>query len=134
MGYNNRIGSASPDHAGLAVTVFVKGISEASPVKKGDLFVQDPTHGDYGVKRCVDGDVPMFVAKAGGIVDPLHPVGAYLIGGKSRINKMKYTGTAPTLGASIVASGADTVKATATPNATVVLKVDTVLQVVEVLI
>ena len=134
MGYNNRIGGNSPDHRGLSVSIFVKGITPASPVEVGDLFVQDPTHGDYGVKRCVDGDVIEFVAKAGGVVDPERAVGAFVVGTKSRIHQMKYTGTAPALGSSIVAGGAKLVKATATPNATKVLKVDTVNSIVEVLI
>lgn len=134
MAYNNRIGGNSPDHRGLSVTIFVKAASVASPVNKGDLFVLDATNGDYGAKRAVDGDIPLYVAKHGGVVSPDRPVGAFLIGGKQRIHQLPYTGTAPTLGASVVASGASTVKATATPNATLVLKVDTVRQIVEVLI
>lgn len=134
MPYNLRAGGNSPDHAGLSITVFVKAITEADPVLAGDLFIQDPTHGDYGVKRCVDGDIPLFVAKHGGVVSPSVPVGVFLFGTQSRVHKLKYSGTAPTLGQSVVASGARTVKATGTANSTKVLKVDTVKQIVEVLI
>ncbi|WP_248498714.1 hypothetical protein, partial [Staphylococcus aureus] len=111
-----------------------KDATKAAPINKGDLLLHDATAGAYGMKKAVDGDVFDAVSKQGLIEGPEEPCAVHLVAGNSRINKMKYTGTAPTLGQSVVASGVGTVKATATANKTRVVAVDTALQIVEVLI
>lgn len=134
MPFNKRGGATSPDDMGTSLTIYVKDATVAAPIKKGDLLVFDATAGAYGYRKAVDGDVIGAVAKHGLVSGPEEPLGAHLIVGNSRVNKMKYTGTAPTIGQSVVASGVDTVKATATANATKVMAVDSALGIVEVLI
>lgn len=134
MPYNKRGGATSPDSMGTSLTVFVKDASVAAPINKGDLLLHDVTAGAYGMKKAVDGDVFDAVAKHGLISGPEEPLGVHLVQGNSRVNKFKYTGTAPTLGQSVVASGVNTVKATATANKTRVVAVDSALMIVEVLI
>lgn len=134
MPYNKRGGASSPDIMGTSLTVFVKDATKVAPINKGDLLLHDATAGAYGMKKAVDGDVFDAVAKHGLVEGPEEPLGVHLVMGNSRVNRMKYTGTAPTLGQSVVASGVGTVKATATANKTRVVAVDTALQIVEVLI
>ena len=134
MPFNKRGGASSPDIMGTSLTVYVKDATVAAPIKKGDLLVFDATAGAHGVRKAVDGDVIDAVSKHGLVEGPEDPCGVHLVQGRSRINKMKYTGTAPTIGQSVVASGLGTVKATATANKTRVMAVDTALQIVEVLI
>lgn len=134
MPYNKRGGAKSPDDMGTSLTLFVKDATVIAPIKQGDLLLFDATAGAYGAKKAVDGDVFDAVAKHGNVEGPEEPCGVHIVHGRSRVNKFKYTGTAPTLGASVVASGLSTVKATATPNNTKVMLVDTVNQIVEVLI
>lgn len=134
MPYNKRGGAKSPDDMGTSLTLFVKDATVANPIKAGDLLVFDATAGAFGAKKAVDGDVIDAVSKHGLVEGPEDPCGVHLIVGKTRVNKFKYTGTAPTLGASVVASGLSTVKATATPNNTRVMLVDTANSIVEVLI
>lgn len=134
MPYNKRGGASSPDNMGTSLTIYVKDATVAAPISRGDLLVKDATAGAYGYRKAVDGDVIGAVAKHGLVTGPEDPLGAHIVVGNSRVNRMKYTGTAPTLGQSVVASGLGTVKATATPNKTEVVLVDSALQIVEVLI
>lgn len=135
MAYNKRGGAKSPDDMGTSLTLYVKDATKVAPIKAGDLLVFDATAGNsHGAKKAVDGDVIDAVSKHGLVEGPEDPCGVHLVVGRSRINKFKYTGTAPALGVSVVASGIDTVKATATPNNTRVMLVDTANSIVEVLI
>lgn len=133
MPYNQRGNAHSPDDMGTSLTLYVKDATVANPIKAGDLLVFDATAGAGGVKKAVDGDVFDAVAKHGLVEGPEDPCGAHIVSDRSRVNKMKYTGTAPALYTSVVASGLSTVKATATPNKTLVIGVDTATSTVEVL-
>lgn len=131
MAFNAR-GGIVGDRFGLSLTVFVKGVSEASPVLQGQPLQFDFTHGAYGVKKAAADGVVIAVAKSK-VVDPEQPLGVHMVG-FSRNIKVKYTGTDLALGDSIVADGAGGYKKAAAANGTVVVLVDTVKKTAEVLI
>lgn len=131
MAFNVRGGIVGDDF-GLSLTVFVKGVSEASPVLAGQPLQFDFTHGAYGVKKAAADGVAVAVAKSR-VVDPEQPLGVHMIG-FSRNIKVKYTGTDLALGDSVVADGAGGFKKAAAANGTVVVLVDTAKKTAEVLI
>lgn len=131
MAFNER-GGIVGDKFGLSLTVFVKGISEASPVLAGEPLQFDFTHGAYGVKKAAADGVVVAVAKAK-VVDPEQPLGVHMVG-FSRNIKVAYSGTDLALGDSVVADGAGKYKKAAAANGTVVVLVDTAKKTAEVLI
>lgn len=131
MAFNER-GGIVGDKFGLSLTVFVKGISEASPVLAGEPLQFDFTHGAYGVKKAAADGVVVAVAKTR-VVDPEQPLGVHMVG-FSRNIKVAYSGTDLALGDSVVADGAGKFKKAAAANGTVVVLVDTVKKTAEVLI
>ena len=126
-----RIGGPIPDSYGLSLTVKVPTASEANPVETGTPLSWSATAA-YSAIPTADGAVPDMVAKHP-VSDGFTPLGVHVFRA-SRIGIFEYTGTAPALGASIVANGTGGVRdAGATPNETRVLYVDTARSIVEVL-
>ena len=126
-----RVGGQSPDSYGLSVTVTVPAATKAAPVAVNQPLVWGTT-ANSAVKAAADA-VFDLVAKHP-VDDALTPLGCWVAGSKARVHVFAYTGTAPTVGGSIVADGLGGVKATATANYSRVLFVDTTRKYVEVLI
>ncbi|USK72673.1 hypothetical protein [Peribacillus asahii] len=126
-----RVGGQSPDSYGLSVTVTVPAATAGAPVKTNEPLKWGA--GAYEAVKAVADDVIALVAKHP-VEDGLTPLGAWVAGGNSRVHVFTYSGTAPTVGGSVVADGLGGVKSTVTANSTRVLYVNTARQQVEVLI
>ncbi|USK77827.1 hypothetical protein [Peribacillus frigoritolerans] len=130
----SRVGGQSPDSYGLSLTV---NVPTASATKK--TITNQPLRwaaGAFNAINAIAGEVIQLVAKHP-VEDALTPLGVWVAGGNSRVHVFTYTGTAPSLGAGIVADGTGGVKAalgSETGNTSRVLYVDTVRKYVEVLI
>jgi hypothetical protein len=127
--YGERVGGVSPHSFGLQVTVLVPTATELAPIVAGDNLKFVNT-GAYHAAACADGDTIQLKALHP-VKDGKTPLGCQLYG-FSRIDKCKYTGADPTVGASVVASGKGTVKTAGAANGTRVLFVDTARKIVEV--
>ncbi|MGV7002485.1 hypothetical protein ACWA2C_28005 [Priestia megaterium] len=116
-----RVGGHLPDDYGLSLTVLVPSASDANPVNTGDTLVFANT-GAYHAAPAAAGDAVVLIAKHP-VSDPYTPLGVHAFG-FSRVSKVAFTGTAPTIGASVEADGAGAVRAAATANGSRVLYVD----------
>lgn len=130
-----RAGGQSPHSYGLKVTVKVPTATSSAPVSAGDQLVLS-TDGAYEAAPATSGD-PIQLIAINGTDNALTPVGAFLFG-FSRVHHLAYSGTAPAIGAGVVAAGDGTVRAAdtgATPaeeGSGFVLFVDTARSYVEV--
>lgn len=116
-----RVGGHLPDDYGLSLTVLVPTASEANPVNTGDTLVFT-TEGAYSAGPAAAGTAVQLIAKHP-VSDPYTPLGVHAFG-FSRVSKVKFSGTAPTIGASVAADGNGGVQAAAEGNGTRVLYVD----------
>jgi len=116
-----RVGGHLPDDYGLSLTVLVPTASEANPVDTGDTLVFTTT-GAYHAGPAAAGDAVQLIAKHP-VSDPFTPLGVHAFG-FSRVSKVKFTGTAPAIGASVEADGTGAVRAATAGNGTRVLYVD----------
>lgn len=124
-----RIGGHLPDDYGLSLTVVVPSASEANPVNTGDTLVFANT-GAYHAAPAAAGDAVALIAKHP-VSDPYTPLGVHAFG-YSRVSKVSFSGTAPTVGASVEADGTGGVRTAAAANGTRVLYVDAAGGFVEV--
>jgi hypothetical protein len=129
-----RVGGQVPDSYGLSYTVNVPTASATNPVEADDLLVWS-TAGPHSAAPAAAGDPVQLIAKHP-VTDPLEPLGVWVIG-FSRIQKMRFSGTAPAIGASVAADGAGGVTASVggvavADNGTRVLYVDAARGYVEV--
>lgn len=115
-----RIGGHLPDDYGLSLTVVVPTASDSNPVNTGDTLVFANT-GDYHAAPAASGDAVQLIAKHP-VNDPYTPLGVHAFG-FSRVSKVRFSGTAPTIGASVTADGNGGVQAAAEANGTRVLYV-----------
>jgi hypothetical protein len=130
----SRVGGQSPDSYGLSLTVNVPTASATNKTNTNQPLRW--TAGPFSAVNAADGEVIQLVAKHP-VEDALTPLGVWVAGGNSRVHVFDYTGTAPALGAGVVANGTGGVRAAAgteTGNTSRVLYVDTVRKYVEVLI
>ena len=116
-----RVGGHLPDDYGLSLTVLVPTASEANPIEKNAPLVFVNT-GAYHAGPAAAGDAIQLIAKDR-ITDPFSPLGVHAFG-FSRVNKVNFTGTAPTIGASVEADGTGAYRVAATANGSRVLYVD----------
>ncbi|MBA4543987.1 hypothetical protein H1164_13945 [Thermoactinomyces daqus] len=128
--YGTRVGGVTPHAYGLQVTVLVPSATPTQPVNEGDLLKLITT-APYSAAPCADGDPVQLKAIHGGVTDDTTPVGCHLYG-FSRVDKFKFTGAEPTIGASVVAAGNGVVKVSPENNGTFVLFVDSSRNIVEV--
>lgn len=125
-----RVGGVTPDDYGLSLTVTVPTASADNPIRQGDTLRFAAT-GPYHAAPTADGEEIQLVAKHP-VYDPLSPLGVHVYG-FSRVDRYRYTGTAPAIGASIVAAGKNSVREAAAGTGTgYVLFVDTARGMVEV--
>jgi hypothetical protein len=127
--YGTRVGGVSPHQYGLQVTVLVPAATEAAPVKAGD-GLKLITTAAYSAAKCEAGETVQLTA-IHDVADASTPLGCQLYG-FSRIDSFPYSGTAPTIGASVESDGASKMRTAAAANGTFVLYVDTVKQIIEV--
>lgn len=125
----NRVGGQVPDSYGLSLTVTCPTASETNPIDTGDILTFATT-GPYHAVPAAAGAAVQMIAKHP-VKDPFTPLGVWVFG-FSRVQKVYYTGTAPTIGGSIESDGAGAVRAAATANDSFVLYVDTARSYVEV--
>lgn len=124
-----RVGGVVPDSYGLSLTVTVPSASDANQVEAGDSL-RFVTTGPYHAAKTVAGETIQLVAKHP-VSDGLTPLGVYVYG-FSRVDRFKYSGTAPAIGASIESAGDGLVRAAAAANGSYVLYVDATRNYVEV--
>ena len=124
-----RVGGQVPDSYGLSLTVTCPTASETNPVEADDILTFAST-GPYHVAPADAGDPIQVIAKHP-VTDPFTPLGVCVLG-YSRVQKMKYTGTAPTIGSSVEADRTGGVRTAATAGNNLVLYVDTARSYVEV--
>lgn len=127
--YGTRVGGVSPHSYGLQVSVLVPSATEAAPINAGDNLKLITTAA-YSAAPCVAGDKVQLKALHP-VKDAKTPLGCQIFG-FSRVDKYKYTGAAPAIGASVEAAGKDTVQTAAAANGSFVLFVDAAKQIVEV--
>lgn len=132
-----RVNHNLPDSYGLSLTVYVPTASETTPVEQGDALTFVATASN-SVAPSAAGDVVHCRAKHT-VSDPMEPLGVHVYG-FSRVDTFTFTGTAPAIGASVVADGAGGmmdagVDAGGAPiaNGTRVVYVDTAAGTVDVL-
>ncbi|MEM4997411.1 hypothetical protein WKH56_32985 [Priestia sp. SB1] len=116
-----RVGGHLPDDYGLSLTVLVPTASTENPVNTGDTLVFT-TEAAYSAGPAAAGAAVQLIAKHP-VSDPYTPLGVHAFG-FSRVSKVKFSGTAPTIGASVAADGNGGVQAAAEGNGTRVLYVD----------
>lgn len=133
-----RVGGQSPDAYGLSLTVKVPSASATSPVETNTPLIW--ASGSYNAAVAPAGSAFDMVAKHP-VEDATTPLGVWLASGGARIQVMRYSGTAPTVGGSVVADGLGGVTTAGVDgggapisNNTRVLYVDTVRSYCEVLI
>jgi hypothetical protein len=125
----SRVGGVVPDSYGLSLTVTVPAASLANPVNTDELLVFATT-GPYQAAKAPAGAGVVLKAKHP-VKDALEPLGVHVYG-YSRVDKFTYSGTAPTIGASVESAGDGTVRTAAAANGSFVLYVDTARSYVEV--
>ncbi|MED4116552.1 hypothetical protein P4661_27330 [Priestia megaterium] len=116
-----RIGGHLPDDYGLSLTVIVPTASETNPINTGDTLTLATT-GSYHAAKAAAGAAVQLIAKHP-VSDPYTPLGVHAFG-FSRVSKVKFSGTAPTIGASVEADGEGGVRTAAAANGTYVLFVN----------
>lgn len=124
-----RVGGVVPDNYGLSLTVVVPTASAGNPVEQGDQL-SFATTGAYHAAKAAAGAAVTLRAKHR-VEDATTPLGVHVYG-YSRVDKFRYSGTAPAIGASIESAGDGTVRAAAAGNGSFVLYVDSANGTVEV--
>lgn len=117
----SRVGGHLPDDYGLSLTVLGATASEANPIERNTPLVFANT-GAYHVIPAPAGAEPDAIAKHR-VTDPYEPLGVHAFG-YSRVSKVEFSGTAPTIGGSVESDGAGAFRAAATPNRNRVLYVN----------
>jgi hypothetical protein len=124
-----RVGGVVPDDYGLSLTVLVPTASETNPVEQGDILSFATTGPYHAAKTAAAGAVQLRAKHT--VTDGTTPLGVHVYG-FSRVDKFRYSGTAPAIGASIESAGDGTVRTAAAANGSFVLYVDTANGTVEV--
>lgn len=124
-----RVGGVVPDDYGLSLTVIVPTASASNRIEQGDQL-SFATSGAYHAARAAAGGAVQLRAKHP-VEDGVTPLGVHVYG-FSRVDKFRYSGTAPAIGASIESAGDGTVRAAAAGNGSFVLFVDATNGTVEV--
>lgn len=132
----SRVGGQSPDAYGLSITVNVPSATAQEPIKANYPLVWDDT-APFSAAIAPAGSGFDLIAKHT-VEDALTPLGAWVTPGNSRVQQLTFTGTAPTVGGSVVSDGNGNVRGADTAGGETgtgrVLYVDTARNYAEVLV